>query len=131
MLQRLQMAVREEVLGGDFTKLAPVVIGRSERGNGAIVAHVFECCGLGPRHESSVVDSEAFGNCFFAAHHDGSVEPKSDCKYGTVSVGHGGEGSEEWGLAGEEVEVADDRPRTFRFGGLGTGLGHPYFGEYK
>ncbi|KAI8014266.1 hypothetical protein LOK49_LG05G01101 [Camellia lanceoleosa] len=125
------MAVSGEVVGGDFTKLAPVVIGRSERGTGAIVAHVFECCGLGPRHESSVVDSKAFGDCFFAAHHDGSAQPESDCEYRTVSIGHGGEGSEEWGLASEKVEGAHDQPRTFRFWGFGTGLGHPYFGEYK
>ncbi|KAI8013505.1 hypothetical protein LOK49_LG05G01114 [Camellia lanceoleosa] len=102
-------------MGGNFTKLEPVVIGRSERGKGAIVAHVFECSGLGARHESSIVDSEAFGDCLFAAHHDCLAEPESDCEDGTVFVGHGREGSEKWDLAAEEVEVAEDRPCTLWF----------------
>ncbi|CAL5334394.1 unnamed protein product [Camellia sinensis] len=135
------MAVREEFTGGNFTKLEPVVIGRSERGKGAIVAHVFECSGLGARHESSIVDSEAFGDCLFAAHHDCLAEPESDCEDGTVLVGHGREGSEKWDLAAEEVEVAEDRPCTLWLWGLGEGLvgmfvcggvfAHPYFGEEK
>ncbi|CAL5387199.1 unnamed protein product [Camellia sinensis] len=137
MLKRLQIAVREEVMGGKFTELAPVVIGRSERGKGTIVAHVFESSGLGARHESSVVDSKAFGDCLFAAHYDCLAEPESDCEDGTVLVGHGGEGSEEWDLVAEEVEVAEDRPCTLWLWGLdkvfvcGGVFGYPYFGEEK